>query len=149
MSTAVVPKRRTNGAPAIVLWPLQLAVMVVFGLAGFHKLAGSEADVAIFTHLQLEPFGRVVIGLIEMGCAVVMMTKWASIGAFMGCGVMLGALLAHLTPKTGIGITMAAVEGGKYADGGMVFGIACVMFLVTGVLSYLRRKELPLFGGTL
>lgn len=59
----------------------------------------------------------------------------ALFGAFLGCGLMVGAILTHLL------ILGIEVQG----DGGTLFILATVTFIACGVSVFLRRHQLFAF----
>ena len=60
----------------------------------------------------------------------------ASLGAIMALGVMAGAILSHLTV---LGIE---VKG----DGGLLFGLALIVFASSAIVLAIRRAQLPVLG---
>jgi len=101
------------------------------------KFSGAAESVYVFTTMGIEPWGRYGSGIVE-GLASILLfiprTTW--LGAMLGCGVMAGALISHLT-KLGI-----VVMG----DGGQLFGLAIVTFTCCGILLLLNRKQIPIIG---
>jgi hypothetical protein len=59
-----------------------------------------------------------------------------ALGAVMALGVMAGAILSHLTV---LGIE---VKG----DGGLLFGLALIVFVSSAIVLTIRRAQLPVVG---
>ncbi len=94
--------------PALVVtWIAQVVVAGVLGYAAYRKLADHPADIKLFTTIGMEPAGRYVIGGLELLAAtVVLVPQGAVYGAILGLGVMLGAIIGHLT-AIGIDVKLA------------------------------------------
>jgi hypothetical protein len=100
----------------------------------FFKFTGAEESVYIFTRVGMEPWGRYGSGLAELIAAVLLLTPrfvWA--GAVLALGVMTGALASHLTV---LGLVVKD-------DGGLLFALACVVFLTSAVAAFLHRRQIP------
>lgn len=116
----------------VTSWILQAICAVILGQTLFFKFAGAEESIYIFTQLGVEPWGRIASGLFELcACVLLLLPRTVVLGALLSLGVMSGAILAHLT-KLGV-----AVQG----DGGLLFGLACVVFGSAAAILYLRRRE--------
>lgn len=122
------------------LWSLQIFSAVILLFAGVTKFLGTEGTVFIFTELDMEPTGRIIIGLIETAAALMLMTKnYAAMGALLGIGTMCGALIAHVS------ILGFNVQG----DHGLHIVALSAVVLCTGTVLIARRKTLPFIGPTL
>lgn len=120
-----------------VSWVLQVAAAAILLQTLFFKFTGAEESVYIFTTLGVEPWGRIGSGVAELVAAVLLLVPaTAPLGALMALGVMAGAILSHLTV---LGIE---VKG----DGGLLFGLALVVFLASAIVLFLRRGQLPVVG---
>jgi len=131
-----------NAAPrstnvTVLSWILQVAAALIFLQTLFFKFTGAEESVYIFTKIGAEPFGRYASGVAELVAAVLLLIpQTAVLGAVLGLGVISGAILSHLT------ILGISVKG----DGGVLFGLACAVFVAcTGVI-VIRRGEIPVIG---
>ena len=59
---------------------------------------GDPHAVEMFMLLEMEPSGRILIGAIEALAALLILLPQSTVyGAFLGLGVMIGALIGHLT----------------------------------------------------
>jgi hypothetical protein len=120
----------------IVSWTLQLVVAGILFQTLFFKFTGAEESVYIFSTLGIEPWGRIASGLAELVVVVLILTPpTVALGALLGLGVISGALLSH----TRLGLVVRD-------DGGLLFGLAVIVFLASAAIVYLRRAELPLIG---
>jgi uncharacterized membrane protein YphA (DoxX/SURF4 family) len=103
----------------------------------FFKFTGAEESVYIFTKVGAEPFGRIGSGIVELIAAILLFVpRFTWLGAGLACGVMAGAILSHLTV---LGID---VKG----DGGLLFGLACVVFACSLFVLWTKKADLPVLG---
>jgi len=117
----------------VVLWALQIMLAGLVLMAGWGKLSGVALAVDVFTALGMEPFGRYLIGVLEMIGVVFLLVPWlVTSGALLIFAIMLGAGLAHFT--------VLGTEGLQFYVPALVLSV---------VILYLRRKKLPLFGKTM
>ncbi|HKY34272.1 MAG TPA: YHS domain-containing (seleno)protein, partial [Candidatus Polarisedimenticolia bacterium] len=126
------------GAAAVrAAWVLQLLAAVILFQTLFFKFTGAEESVYIFTTLGMEPWGRIGSGLAELVAVILLLIpRTAALGAMLSLGVISGALMSHLT-RLGI-----EVQG----DGGLLFGLAVVVFAACAGVAWLRRSEIPIAG---
>lgn len=116
---------------------LSAVIAVVFFAAAWGKIVGNEPSRALFEALEMEPYGRVVIGLLEAAVAfLVLNRRYAATGALLGLAVMMGAAIAHAT-RLGLDYN---------GDGGMLTGMMIASALLCGWLMYLHRRNLPIVG---
>ena len=119
----------------ILFWILRLIPTVILLQTLFFKFTGAPEAVFIFTQIGVEPWGRYLLGTLELIIGTsLLIRRWVAVGAFLGVVMMIGALLAHFTF---LGI---AVQG----DGGLLFGMAWVVLISCAILLYTQRRELPL-----
>lgn len=118
-------------------WVAQLVVAGILLQTLFFKFTGASESIYIFQTLGMEPWGRYGSGVAELVAAIlVLIPATAAVGALLALGVISGAIASHLTV---LGIE---VQG----DGGLLFGLALVVFLASLIVLYLRRAELPVVG---
>jgi len=123
-----------------VSWIAQLVVAVILAQTLFFKFTAAPESVYIFSKLGLEPWGRIGSGLAELVAAILLVVPATpAIGALIALGVIAGAIASHLGP---LGIE---VQG----DGGLLFGLACTVFVGSALVLWLRRRELPVVGARL
>jgi hypothetical protein len=121
----------------IVSCGLQLVVAGILLQTLFFKFTGAAESVYIFSTLGVEPWGRIASGVVELIASILLLVpSTAAIGAALALGVMAGAIGTHL-PVLGI-----EVRG----DGGLLFGLALVIFVAAAAILVLRRTEIPIVG---
>jgi len=125
--------------PPLWLWVPRLLAAAAMAVVAYLKLTNNPADVALFAELGMEPTGRLLIGAIEGGCALLLLSPYAPVGGVFTCAVMTGAIIAHAT-KLGL-----IVDG----DGGKHVMLLAAVTICAVTVAYVRRRELPLLGDTL
>lgn len=101
------------------------------------KFTAHPDSVYIFETVDLEPIGRIGIGILELIASILLLipkTVWA--GAMLTLGIIGGAIIIHLT-QLGIEVNN---------DGGLLFITAVVTFILSAIVLYLYWKEIPLIG---
>lgn len=114
-------------------WALRLIAAIILAQTLFFKFSGAEESVWIFQQLGAEPWGRLGSGAAELVCAVLLLiprTAW--LGALGGLGVISGAIVSHLF------ILGVEVKG----DGGLLFGLAVVVFVCCAIVLWQERAHL-------
>ena len=118
-------------------WVLQLAAAGILMQTLFFKFTGADESVYIFSALGAEPWGRIGSGVGELIASVLLLVpSTASLGAVIALGVMSGAILSHLL------VLGVAVKG----DGGLLFGLALIVFASSATVLAIRRAQLPVVG---
>lgn len=121
----------------ITSWILQLVAAGILLQTLFFKFTAAPESVYIFETLGMEPWGRIGSGLTELVASLLLLVPaTAPTGAILAMGVMVGAILSHLTV---LGIE---VQG----DGGGLFALALVVFVASAVVAFLRRRQIPMIG---
>ena len=121
---------------SIILWLLRLVPAIILLQTLFFKFSAAPESVYIFSTLGLEPWGRIVIGILELIAAVLLLVpRTTFIGALLGVGLMAGALFSHLT-KLGI-----VVQNDK----GTLFILALIVFVCCLTLIIILRKRAVVF----
>lgn len=116
----------------IVSWVLQFVVAAILFQTLFFKFTAAEESIYIFTKLGMEPWGRIGSGIAELiACILILVPRTVIWGALLAVGVISGAIVSHLTQ---LGIF---VQG----DGGLLFGLALVVFASSAGILLLRRRE--------
>ena len=116
---------------------LRILVAVILIQTLRFKFSAHPDSVYIFTKVGLEPIGRIGIGIAELIAGILLFfrkTAWA--GALLTLGIIGGAIMMHLT-QLGIEIN---------GDGGVLFGTAVVTFILSGIILFIYRKDLPIIG---
>jgi putative oxidoreductase len=114
-------------------WIVRLVAAVILLQTLFFKFTGAPESVYIFTTLGAEPWGRIGSGLAELvASGLLLWTGTAGFGGVLAMGLMAGAIGSHLT-RLGID-----VQG----DGGLLFALACLVFLCGAATAWLHRDGL-------
>lgn len=116
--------------------PLALRIIVAIILIQTlrFKFSAHPDSVYIFETVGLEPYGRIGIGILEAIAGILLLipkTVW--IGASLTLGIIGGAIMMHLTQ---LGIEVKN-------DGGVLFGTAIVTFILSAIILYLYKKDIP------
>ncbi|WP_027393706.1 DoxX family membrane protein [Aquimarina latercula] len=118
--------------------PLVLRIIVAIILIQTlrFKFTGHPDSIYIFSKVGLEPYGRIATGIVELIAGVLLLipkTVW--IGATITLGVIGGAIFMHIT-KLGVEINN---------DGGVLFITALLTFALSGIILWMKRKEVKFF----
>ncbi|MFO0840565.1 MAG: DoxX family protein [Phycisphaerae bacterium] len=112
-------------------WVLQVIVAAILAQTLFFKFSAAEESVYIFSRLGIEPWGRIASGVAELiACVLLLTPRTVPIGALLALGVISGAIVSHLT-KLGIVVK---------DDGGLLFGLAVIVFAGSLAILGLRRQ---------
>ena len=117
-------------------FPLILRVIVAFILIQTlrFKFTAHPDSVYIFEKVNLEPYGRISIGIIELMAGVLLLIpKTVCLGATFTIIVISGAIFMHLT--------ILGIEINN--DGGMLFITAIITFLSSIIILHYYRKDIP------
>ncbi|WP_055446519.1 DoxX family membrane protein [Lacinutrix mariniflava] len=117
-----------------ILLGLRIIIALILIQTLRFKFTAHPDSVYIFEQVGLEPFGRIGIGILELIAGILLLipkTVWA--GASITLGVIGGAIFMHLT-KLGIDVN---------GDGGVLFFTALVTFILSSIVLYFYRKEIP------
>lgn len=132
-----------NNTALTISWICRVVVALILFQTLFFKFTGAEESKYIFTTVmgaEYEAIGRIGSGIVELIAAILMLIpSTASIGAVLALGTITGAIFSHLT-KLGIVVK---------DDGGLLFILAVIVFLLSGVTLLLHRKDLPVVGSYL
>lgn len=124
----------------VISWICRIVVAVLFLQTLFFKFTGAEESKYIFTTLmgaENEAIGRIGSGIAELIVAIlILVPRTVAIGAIGALGVISGAIMSHLTQ---LGIVVND-------DGGTLFALAIIIFVLSLVTLFIHRKELPIIG---
>ena len=116
----------------VINWVLRIIPAVIVGRAAFMKFAGGEGVIKMFETLEMEPGGRVLIGIIEAICVAILLSpRISGWGAILCLGVMVGAVIAHVSV---LGFTGAL---------GQLFVMALISTVASIALIYRLRHQVP------
>jgi hypothetical protein len=88
--------------------------------------------VELFTKLGVEPWGRIGTGVIELIASILLLIpSTAFVGAFLGVGLVAGAIVSHLTV---IGIE-------SKGDGGQLFILAITVMVCCLAILILNKNQ--------
>ena len=88
---------RAGRMTLVALWIVQIALALVFLLAGGSKLLGAPPMVALFNAIGIGQWFRYVTGLIEVGSALALLVPGLAVfGAVALVPTMIGAIAAEL-----------------------------------------------------
>ncbi|MBK7709154.1 MAG: DoxX family protein [Acidobacteria bacterium] len=126
----------------IVSWICRIVVAIILLQTLFFKFTGAEESKYIFTTLlgENEAAGRIGSGVVELIAAILIIypgTVW--LGALIALGTISGAIFSHLT-KLGIVVK---------DDGGFLFILAIIVFLLSAVTLFIHRSAIPFIGAIL
>ena len=123
-----------------ISWAARIIVAVILLQTLFFKFTGAEESRYIFTTLmgaELEAVGRIGSGVVELVAAILLLIpSKAWLGSLIALGTISGAIFSHLT--------MLGIE--VKGDGGLLFGLAVTVFVLSGVVLLIHRRELPILG---
>ena len=115
-------------------WIVRLTAVVILLQTLYFKFSGAEESVYIFSTLGIEPYGRIGSGVVELIASIlILIPKTTLIGALLGLGTMLGAVLSHLFI---LGIEVKN-------DGGELFILAIITLLCCSFLVFQNRNNIP------
>ncbi|MFT5906498.1 MAG: putative membrane protein YphA (DoxX/SURF4 family) [Cryomorphaceae bacterium] len=119
----------------IISWIFQIIVAAILFMTLPAKFSGAEGPVALFTQLGMEPHGRYLTGSIELlACLLILIPASVVYGAFLAAGVMVGAIIGHIT------------ELGFEGENGILGTMAIGVFVSSLVVLYIRRRQLPIIS---
>jgi uncharacterized membrane protein YphA (DoxX/SURF4 family) len=111
---------------------LRIAAAVILLQTLYFKFSGHPESVELFTKLGVEPWGRIGTGIIELIASILLLLpSTVFIGAFLGIGLMSGAILSHLTV---IGIE-------SKGDGGQLFMLAVIVLTCCLIIAVLHKSQ--------
>lgn len=117
----------------VLSWTLRLIAAVIMLQTLYFKFSGAEESVYIFTQLDMEPWGRIGIGVMELIASVLILyPRTTAFGAVLGMGLMAGAVFFHLT-KLGLVVMN---------DGGQLFIYALLVLISCMLLAVLQKNVL-------
>lgn len=113
---------------------LRVLIALIFLQTLYFKFTAAPESVYIFQTLGAEPAGRIASGVMELICAALLLYRPTMIyGALGSLGIITGAIFSHLF--------LLGIE--VMDDGGLLFGLAVVVFVSSLVLLVLHWSELP------
>ena len=115
---------------------LRLIAAVILFQTLFFKFTGAEESKFIFSSLGVEPWGRWLAGASELvACILLLLPATQALGALAAIGIMAGAIMSHLFV---LGIVVQN-------DGGLLFGLACVVLVASAGVVALNQEQIFAF----
>ena len=122
-----------NKTAYTVSWVAQIIAVLIMGQSLYFKFTAHPESVAIFTDINMEPNGRILIGVIELvACLMLLRPASAHYGAILGACTMGGAIVGHFT------------QIGWHGERGTLGLMAVLVLVACSVVLYIRRRDLPL-----
>lgn len=119
---------------SIFIWIVKLIAVTILVQTLYFKFTASPESVYIFSILEIEPYGRIDSGIVELIASIlILIPKTTLLGSIIGLGTMTGAIISHLT------ILGIEVQN----DGGTLFILALVTFLCCALLIFTNRSKIP------
>jgi len=116
---------------------LRIIVAIILIQTLGYKFTAHPDSVFIFSQVGLEPYGRIIIGVLELITAfLILIPKTVWLGSLLSLGIISGAIMLHLT-RLGIEIN---------SDGGTLFYMALLVFILSFILLWMNRKSVPFIG---
>lgn len=116
-----------------ITWALRIIPSVIMLQTLYFKFSGAPESIYIFSQLGVEPWGRILAGIMEAIASILLLIPLTTtFGALIAMGIMGGAILSHIF-KLGI-----SVQG----DGGLLFIYALIVFICSLILVLRNKKEL-------
>lgn len=117
-----------------ILLLLRIAVAIILIQTLRFKFTAHPDSVYIFEQVGLEPLGRISIGVLELIAGILLLiprTVWA--GSTLTLGLIGGAIMMHLT--------ILGIEVNN--DNGVLFTTAIVTFILSAIILYYYKKDIP------
>lgn len=128
-----------NKTMVLIGWIVRLIVAAILFQTLFFKFTAAPESVRIFTKLGIEPWGRIASGVAELVAVILLLIPSTAVyGALLSLAVISGAIISHLT-KLGVAVT----NSDGTSDGGLLFGLALVVFAGSAIVLLIHRRELP------
>lgn len=123
----------------ILSWIFRIIVAIILVQTLYFKFTGAEDSKYIFTKLMgdSEAVERIGSGVVELIASILLLipgTAW--LGALIALAAITGAILSHLTM---LGIVVKN-------DGGLLFGLAITVFVLSAVILFIHRRDIPVVG---
>tara|TARA_B110001454_G_scaffold28073_1_gene27421 strand:+ start:7682 stop:8095 length:414 start_codon:yes stop_codon:yes gene_type:complete len=120
---------------AKVLLVLRVVAAIILLQTLYFKFTGAPESIFIFTKMGIEPWGRWFSGIIELvAAALLVLPGTQMLGALISLGVMSGAIMSHLL------VLGLVIED----DGGLLFGLACTVFIFSLLVLVVKRDQLKI-----
>lgn len=114
-----------------IQWSCRIIAALLLLQTLFFKFSAHPESVLLFTTLGIEPWGRILTGILELITSFLLLwPPFTRYGALLGAGTMAGAIFSHLT-------ILGIVFNGDI----LLFVYACLVFGCCFVLLWLERVK--------
>lgn len=111
----------------------RFAAAIIMAQTLYFKFTASTESIYIFEMVGMEPWGRWLVGIMELIAAVLLIVpKSAWAGGILGLGLMAGAIGMHLT--------LLGIE--VMNDGGYLFYLALIVFLCSAYVVLTNKHKI-------
>jgi uncharacterized membrane protein YphA (DoxX/SURF4 family) len=120
----------------LLLWACRIVAALIMLQTLYFKFTASPESVYIFSHVGMEPVGRIATGIAELIASVfILIPKTSLIGATLSLIIMIGALATH--------ISILGIE--VMNDGGQLFIYAVIVALASlyVILRHTKKRKKP------
>lgn len=119
---------------SLLAWCAQGIVALIFLQTLYFKFTGSAESVEIFSAIGIEPWGRYLVGIAELGAAILLLIPFTSwYGAVLSLFIIIPAIITHLFK---IGIVV-------HDDKGLLFGLALAVLVLSVAVLLIRWHAGP------
>jgi len=127
----------------IFIWLFRIALAVLYLMMSLPKFSGQDITIHIFSTLGVEPWGRILTGVIEFIIfLLVLLPKTTVYGAILSLGTIVVAILLHFTV---LGLVVKNASG-SITDGGQIFITALIILALTLINLFIHRESIPFIG---
>lgn len=118
----------------ILFWLARIVAAFLMLQTLYYKFTASPESVFIFTTVGMEPWGRWLIGVLELVASILLfIPAMVWLGAVLAIGLMAGAIGMH--------ITLLGIE--VQGDGGRLFSYAAIVLVCAAYIFWTCRKTIP------
>jgi uncharacterized membrane protein YphA (DoxX/SURF4 family) len=115
----------------IFIWALRIVAAIIMLQTLYFKFTGQPESIALFTKLNMEPWGRYTTGIGELIASVlILLPHNILLGALLGMGLMSGALFFHFT-----------ILGVYWYGDATLFIYAAITFICCTILAFLYKSN--------
>ncbi len=120
------------------LYIFRVGIAAILIQSLYFKFTGHPEAVHIFSTLGVEPWGRVLLGIIELLTSLlILVPKTVLKGLCLSIGLMIGAVFTHLFTDVGI-----IVQWDDQSDNGELFIMAIVALILSKLTFYIISLKL-------
>lgn len=120
----------------IISWVIRLTISAILIQTLYFKFTAHPDSVLIFSKLNLEPFGRIGLGIIELITAVlILINSTKIIGLLSSLVIIMGAIFSHILI---LGFSISN-------DGGVLFSLAIIIYLANIIYLLVFHEEIVIF----